>query len=873
MFQSDVQITPRTRKGIGARLPKPPAPSQDARRTVIEVHAPACAVLPLQRERVLVVGPHETSRSAQSPMNSAQNSALSRSDTSVSGEAVLGPNLDAPADGRARMPAGACARAASSSQPDDEESALADDDATDAGRRKDVCRRPYRPRVAIRTKKKYLHVLDDDASNHVAEKSESRLPRWSASLSKLRKLREKRRHLRTAPDADEKGSQANEAESAGMSLSPTTIGECLRYESDASPTTACQQRTAFTLLLSLVMVMGGAGFLVSGLVELAWSAPPPPALPPPSQPPPSPTPLDPPSPPPPPGNPPPLPSLPPVPPVSPAPSPPVTWEDVAARLNRRWHGGHPSIRVAESGVAVRIIDRLGHHEQQWLPQRDDLKHSDRWSASIINAHDPHTYEGPPNDLINHPGTEGLVLDPLAVEATLLCAYPSDGGSLGWECDPPGASETCIPGCRMSWCPGKDRWWGCAYRGSSHWVQQFGASQIGDMLWVHRQYDLPARYNELVIDVLELAERHYPYGIEAIFYQAAGGDDAKRRAQAVASAFAEAYSLENVPVLRYDPTSPENPFVAVDAPVYPPPPPSQPPPPLGPQSPPAPRGPPQPPLSPPAPPPSCSICDELNLRWLNGRPTNDWRAAGILMRALDGDGVTMHGFISTPDLDNPLEHAWAVDVGAWKGGDRVSSSVVNSRHPDIFRCLVGCVDGAGAEMRDLPALVLQPSAAVRSRVSCMSWHDGGSLNRNCRPLDPTGGCIGGCPPRNQWGDFVWGVENLERMLAQQDEHVVPWGACTNQRSESDCDSHITSERLWNEVVLDKYRAPWDDDIESIVGAVAVAPNAWAASKAYARAVHRALSELFASRGAILPPLLYYDAAATDGQPFHVAPMAA
>ena len=233
-----------------------------------------------------------------------------------------------------------------------------------------------------------------------------------------------------------------------------------------------------------------------------------------------------------------------------------------------------------------------------------------------------------------------------------------------------------------------------------------------------------------------------------------------------------------------------------------------------------------------------------------------------MRVLDGNGVTMQGFADPLDMARPLRHAWAFDPNAWKGGDRMSASVVNVRHPDIFRCLVGCHDDQGREMKDLPALVLRPSAEVHSRVSCMSWFDGGSLNHNCRPLDPTGGCIGGCPN----GRVADADTALHAMLEAQDAHVVPWGSCASQRN--DCDYHITAERYWNEVVLDKYLQPWNADITSMVDAVAIAPNASAASMEYAVAVHRSLAWIFEHHHEPTPPLVYYDAQSMDSLPFKI-----
>ena len=105
-----------------------------------------------------------------------------------------------------------------------------------------------------------------------------------------------------------------------------------------------------------------------------------------------------------------------------------------------------------------------------------------------------------------------------------------------------------------------------------------------------------------------------------------------------------------------------------------------------------------------------------------------------------------------------------------------------------------------------------------------------------------------------------------MLEAQDEHVAPWGACANQRD--DCDYHITAERYWNEVVLDKYLLPWNPDITHMVDAVAISPNASDASMEYALSVHQALAWIFDHRDETPPPLLYYNAQSTDGEPFQL-----
>jgi len=56
---------------------------------------------------------------------------------------------------------------------------------------------------------------------------------------------------------------------------------------------------------------------------------------------------------------------------------------------------------------------------------------------------------------------------------------------------------------------------------------------------------------------------------------------------------------------------------------------------------------------------------------------------------------------------------------------------------------------------------------------------------------------------------------------------------------------------------------------VIDALAIAPTASNASLSYARSAQRALRRLFARHGVpegSAPPLLWYDAASTDGRPF-------
>ena len=68
-------------------------------------------------------------------------------------------------------------------------------------------------------------------------------------------------------------------------------------------------------------------------------------------------------------------------------------------------------------------------------------------------------------------------------------------------------------------------------------------------------------------------------------------------------------------------------------------------------------------------------------------------------------------------------------------------------------------------------------------------------------------------------------------------------------------------LYNEIIIDKWRDPWEPELQQMIEAVFVAPMASMSSMAYARAVHNAVVERLGFR----VPLLFYDASCTDGNP--------
>ena len=158
---------------------------------------------------------------------------------------------------------------------------------------------------------------------------------------------------------------------------------------------------------------------------------------------------------------------------------------------------------------------------------------------------------------------------------LLCAFPRDGGTLNNGCDPPGVTSACIPGCMVhgaiSWCPDDgSRWWGCAFRGSSAVVQQWGPSQLHHAIRIHQEADLYTAYNELIVDVHELVTRLYPSAIEAVFYRKPG-DRSPPECERTARGILQRLLDRVLALLRFDVDDLEAPsFAAVDAPPAPPP---------------------------------------------------------------------------------------------------------------------------------------------------------------------------------------------------------------------------------------------------------------------------------------------------------------
>ena len=91
---------------------------------------------------------------------------------------------------------------------------------------------------------------------------------------------------------------------------------------------------------------------------------------------------------------------------------------------------------------------------------------------------------------------------------------------------------------------------------------------------------------------------------------------------------------------------------------------------------------------------------------------------------------------------------------------------------------------------------------------------------------------------------------------QDAHSPIGPACPNGYSAS-----CTAEWRYNEIVLDRYRMPWEGELHQIIEAVIAHPHASLKARRYADAVHAALLRRMGIVDEAKLPLLHYDPSRT------------
>ena len=139
------------------------------------------------------------------------------------------------------------------------------------------------------------------------------------------------------------------------------------------------------------------------------------------------------------------------------PVPPMPFGGIVDALIQRFEMGKPSDNVEDAGLVVRMIDHLTDTDDwddaPWLPSTNP-RLGDRFSGSIINRRTPAIFMGKYGR-----GLPGFIISPGSAQASLMCGFTHDAGTVRAQCDPPGLSNECSPGCMGA---------SAASRGISHW---------------------------------------------------------------------------------------------------------------------------------------------------------------------------------------------------------------------------------------------------------------------------------------------------------------------------------------------------------------------------------------------------------------------
>jgi hypothetical protein len=192
-------------------------------------------------------------------------------------------------------------------------------------------------------------------------------------------------------------------------------------------------------------------------------------------------------------------------------------------------------------VLARLFDPSEDPYEPWRPCVRDMwckVYGDRMPASIINAHAPALYSKADSP------KAGFIINPNAVE--LMCAYHVDGSSMNKNCEPPGRTDQCTPGCPnghadAEWC-------------TSRWQTQCGwkPNQLDQCLLAQHDQGKAGVYNELILDGVSWQD-NLPHTIEAVFWPHYANDGQRKHARDVHSKFLQRYGLtwQQVPLIEYD----------------------------------------------------------------------------------------------------------------------------------------------------------------------------------------------------------------------------------------------------------------------------------------------------------------------------------
>ena len=198
-----------------------------------------------------------------------------------------------------------------------------------------------------------------------------------------------------------------------------------------------------------------------------------------------------------------------------------------------------------------------------MPSAQDSKcwcdhQSDRISASIVNAAMSLTAGGNSQEIpvysLPDASAVGFVVHP--AHARVLCSYAKDAMTYNLQCDPPGITRMCIPGCMTHGA------WGGNDEHTPVWKLSKELPHMIDAFTSGFDDDV-GKYNEVVLDH-NLYASHLPQSLEAIFYEE-GNAKAEQRALSMRMSFAKAFPQERrLPCLAFDNDRWDEPFRALVA---------------------------------------------------------------------------------------------------------------------------------------------------------------------------------------------------------------------------------------------------------------------------------------------------------------------
>jgi len=240
------------------------------------------------------------------------------------------------------------------------------------------------------------------------------------------------------------------------------------------------------------------------------------------------------------------PSPPPVPPSDP------TAASVVARLNRRFSLGSANMDPSQPGVIVHQFEAFTSDiAALWTPCSPNAwcrSLGDRISASLINS----KLRG----LYNPSEGGGFVVSVSKNE--VLCSWARDAGSVRMVCEPPGVSDTCVPGCIGEGMLSEGAW--CSPSGSGEpcpWRPE-QLSLMAMQLEEATARGVDVSYNEVIIEA-QAWGANMPNSIEAVYYLAGADDEATatnsnhafRAQQALLDAYGVAPPLIKLDLLKED----------------------------------------------------------------------------------------------------------------------------------------------------------------------------------------------------------------------------------------------------------------------------------------------------------------------------------